>query len=59
MLRTPYLGVDLVKEGKEEGVEVSQQKSEDASQLPLEGDPRMVILQLGNGFEQRRTQKAK
>lgn len=53
-----YLGVDLVKQGEQEGVEVPQEEGEDAAQLPLEGDARMVILQLGDGLKQRGTHQA-
>lgn len=51
----PYLSVDLVKQGEQKGVEVSQEEGKDAPELPLEGDPRMVILKLGDGLKQRRT----
>lgn len=51
----PYLIVDLIKQGKQEGVEVSQEEGKDASQLPLEGNPGMIVFQLSNGFKQRRT----
>lgn len=47
----PYLCVDLIKQGKQEGVEVSQEEGKNASQLPLEGNPRMIVLQLSNGFK--------
>lgn len=53
-LLLPYLGVDLVKQGEKEGVEVSQEEGEDASELPLEGNSRMVVLQLGDGLKQGR-----
>lgn len=54
-LALTYLTVDLIKQGEQEGVEVSKEESEDASQLPLQGDSRMVVLQFGNGLKQRRT----
>lgn len=53
-----YLRVDLVKQGKQEGVEVPQEEGEDAAQLPLEGDAGMVVLQLCDGLKQRRTHQA-
>lgn len=54
-----YLSVDLVKQGEQKGVEVPQEEGEDASELPLEGDPRMVILKLSDGLKQRRTHQTK
>lgn len=50
-----YLGSNLIKQGEEEGVKVSQEKGKDSSQLPLEGDTRVIILQFCDGFKQRRT----
>lgn len=50
-----YLGVDFVKQGEQKGVEVSQEEGKDSSQLPFEGNSRMVVLQLGDGLKQRRT----
>lgn len=54
-----HLSVDLVKQGEQKGVEVPQEESEDASELPLEGNPRMVILKLSYGLKQRRTHQTK
>lgn len=51
----PYLSVDLIKQGEQKGVEVPQEEGEDAPKLPLQGDPRMVILKLSNRLKQRRT----
>lgn len=53
-----YLGVDLIKQGEQKRVEVSEEKGKDASELPFEGDPRMVVLQLSNGLKQRWTHQA-
>lgn len=47
----PYLGVDLVKQGEEKCVEVSEEEGKDASELPLEGNSRMVVLQLSDGLK--------
>lgn len=54
----PYLGVDLIEQGEQKGVEVSKEEGKDASQLPLEGDSGMVVLQLSDGLKQRRTHQA-
>lgn len=51
----PYLSVDLIEQGKQKRVEVSQEEGEDSSQLPLEGDTRVVVLQLSDGLKQGRT----
>lgn len=51
----PYLSVDLIKQGEQKGVEVPQEEGEDAPKLPLQSDPRMVILKLGDRLKQRRT----
>lgn len=39
-----YLGIDLVKQGEEEGVKISKEEGEDSSQLPLECDTRVIIF---------------
>lgn len=51
----PYLSVDLIKQGEQKGVEVPQEEGEDAPKLPLQGNPRMVILELSDRLKQRRT----
>lgn len=50
-----YLGVDLIKQGEQKRVEVSEEEGKDASELPFEGNPRVVVLQLSNGLKQRWT----
>ena len=54
-----YLQVDVIHQGQEKGVEVSQEECKDAPQLPLQSNAWVVILQGGNGFKQRRTKHPK
>lgn len=58
-VRGLYLQVDVVHEGQEKRVEVSQEERKDASQLPLQPCARVVILQGSDGFKQRRTKHPK
>lgn len=51
-----YLKVDIVHEGQEKRVEVSQEESKDAAKLPLQPGARVVILQGSDGFKQRGTE---
>lgn len=50
-----YLLIDIINKGKQEGIEVSQEQGKDAAQLPLQGNPRMIILQFSDGLKQRWT----
>lgn len=46
-----YLKVDVIHEGQEKRVEVSQEKSKDAAELPLQPGAWVVILQGSDGFK--------
>lgn len=54
-----HLKVDIVHEGQEKRVEVSQEKGKDASQLPLQPGAWVVVLQGSDGFKERGTKHAK
>ena len=47
-----HFEVDLVHQCDDEGVEISQEEGEDASQLPLQGDTRVVVLQGADDVKQ-------
>ena len=54
-----YLQLDIIHQGQEKGVEVSQEECKDAPQLPLQSNAWVVILQGGNSFKQRGTEHPK
>lgn len=54
-----YLEVDVIHQSQEKCVEVPQKKCKDASQLPLQSNAWVVILQGSDGFKQRRTKHPK
>lgn len=54
-----YLQLDVIHQGQEKGVEVSQEECKDAPQLPLQSNAWVVILQGGNSFKQRGTKHPK
>lgn len=47
--------MDIIHQGQEKCVEVPQEERKDASQLPLQSNAWVVILQGSNGFKQRGT----
>lgn len=54
-----YLEMDVIHQGQEKRVEVPQKKCKDASQLPLQSNAWVVILQGSDGFKQRGTKHPK
>lgn len=47
-----HFQVDLIHEGDDESVEVSQEKRKDATQLPLQGHTRVVVFQGADDVKQ-------
>lgn len=47
-----HFEVDLIHECNDEGVEIPQEEGEDATQLPLQGDARVVVLQGADDVKQ-------
>lgn len=54
-----YLEVNIIHQGQEKRVEVPQEECKDASQLPLQSNAWVIILQGGDGFKQRGTKHSK
>lgn len=50
-----YLEVDVIHQGQEKCVEVPQKECKDTSQLPLQANARVIILQGSDCFKQRGT----
>lgn len=53
---TSHFKVDLIHECNNEGVEISQEEGKDATELPLQGNPRVVVLQGADYIKQHRTE---
>jgi len=47
-----HFKVDLIHQCNDEGVEVSQEEGKYSTQLPLQGDARVVVLQGADDVEQ-------
>lgn len=52
-VKNSHSEVDLVHQCDDEGVQVPQEEGEDPAQLPLQGHPRVVLLQRAEGLKQQ------